>query len=277
MCAGAQIIAGGDTIREVYRDIKEKLGITRSDFAVVLMDKKTFEFHEMDDLRKVTPGKRYESRARVVRRQDVWSPDPVNDKTLCCLCGDQVGSCRRRCHHGNISHKACGVETQAMSNAPLPPDCRNYRDALHFHLSKYRPETRTQICGACYAFNLMQNHRESVMYEDHPLNALDPWGANPATADGQQWHYNTDPAAYRFRHVMTDTQIAKVQRKKERDEAATAWEAAAVKRQAEAMKRCGLAPDIPALALEDGNGATRGWDESAVLTLPASTDEYGQW
>lgn len=67
---------------------------------------------------------------------------------------------------------------------------------------------------------VLQNHRESVMYDDHPLNALNPWGRKPVimgfrqfalifrynflvyrdyqlTADGQQWHYFTDPAEYR--------------------------------------------------------------------------------
>ena len=32
-----------------------------------------------------------------------------------------------------------------MSSAPLPPDCKNYRDALKYHLSKLRPENRQQV------------------------------------------------------------------------------------------------------------------------------------
>ena len=44
-----QIIARGQTMREVYRNIKKKLGIEQKlgDFVVMLMDKKSFEFHEM--------------------------------------------------------------------------------------------------------------------------------------------------------------------------------------------------------------------------------------
>lgn len=81
-------------MREVYKNIQQKLGITRKDFAVMVMNKKTYEFHEMDDVKAMSCGKRYEQRARIERTEDIWFPDPVNDTTLCCLCGDEVGSCR---------------------------------------------------------------------------------------------------------------------------------------------------------------------------------------
>ena len=55
-------------MREVYANVRRKLGIHREDFVVMLMDKKTFDFHELDDIHSIRYGKRYERRARIIRR-----------------------------------------------------------------------------------------------------------------------------------------------------------------------------------------------------------------
>jgi len=61
-------MVSGDSLPELQKHMRNKLNIHTQDFAILLMDKKTYLFHELDDMSMIKRGRRYERRARIIRR-----------------------------------------------------------------------------------------------------------------------------------------------------------------------------------------------------------------
>jgi hypothetical protein len=216
------VMSGGRDIEEFYIRLSKKLGI-ENNFVVQVQNLKTFEWTEFEEMFEETTGPKHERRARLLRHEDAWFPGGVNDKTECSLCGNAIGSCRRRCHPGLASHKNVprGVHTFEMAAGPfygsLAPMCKDQYEHLQWHMKKFRPETRHQICGACWMHNEINAERNSYGNLDNPQNQLDPWGVNPQLHDeGDEWHFNCDPGIYRLRNLRSEWGIGKEAERKKR-------------------------------------------------------------
>ena len=210
-----KVFAGGRDKAQFYERLAEKLGI-ENNFVLHMQDPKTYEWSEFEHMFTETTGPENERRGRLVRDEDNWFPDAVNDETKCCLCGDKIGKSRRRYHPGLRSHKQVprGVHTFEMAAGPfhggLAPMCNDHYEHLQWHLSKFHPDTRKQICGPCWMWNELQENRVTFGAIDSAQTQIDPWGANPRFYDDRDmWHHNLDPAEYRFRNVRSEWDVRK--------------------------------------------------------------------
>ena len=134
---------GSFTLRGELAKVHQGLpGQQDSDWVLMLVHPRRFTLEELTSLEQLGGrGRAGESRVRIALQRDVWVDAPVGDSTHCCLCGDQVGRCRRRVRPHMNAHKVVR---------------RADRRAIVGHLARYRPETREQVCAGCYMHNVLE-------------------------------------------------------------------------------------------------------------------------
>eukprot|EP00937_MAST-01D_sp_MAST-1D-sp2_P004054 g4054.t1 len=139
----AEFTLSGD-VRRVYQGLP---GARDDDWVLMRMDPERYSYHTLDSLAPLRTGaeRSAETRVKIVPQSSMWQPEPVCDATRCCLCGGAVGACRRRIKAHMRPHR---VLTQ-----------HEKRDIVR-QLARFRPETRHQICGACYVFNMLERDPE---------------------------------------------------------------------------------------------------------------------
>ena len=180
-------------LRHVYQGTP---GQHDTDWVLMVVHKRSFTLRELTSLDQLGGrGRSHETRVRVALQSDVWVPEGVSDATHCCLCNEEVGSCRRRVRDHMTAHKV-------MRKAD--------RRATTHHLSRYRPETRQQICAACYMHNLLARDPVEACRDLREQLFLGEAGGAADDKHAEDWDFdavferNFNPSS---RHGLPDTRV----------------------------------------------------------------------